>query len=48
MEEQMNKYSEIITLLENILANDLNVTDDYDVVEILNSTIEEIKECIEQ
>lgn len=42
----MKEYTEIIDLLENILANDLNVTDDYEVVEILNRAIEEIKDIM--
>lgn len=43
MEEKMKDYTEIIELLENIIANNLDVNSDYEVTEIINRTIDEIQ-----
>lgn len=39
----MKDYTEIIELLENIIANNLDVNSDYEVTEIINRTIDEIQ-----
>lgn len=42
----MNTYNEIIDTLENIIANDLNVKSDYEIICILNDTIDNIKSIL--
>lgn len=41
----MTNYNDIIELLESIKTNKLDMNVDYEVVEILNDTINKIKLC---